>query len=173
MNAKEASEMLGITYRQLRYLVERIDAITKKETSQGYAHEFNRQDLLFLKLAAMMRADGIRLNDINDAISLLEEAIKTVKMLGTLIYRSDTFKISTDVYDEPPLEKGRWEWTPTIFRTSENLANGMDESNMKILKHIPRGLYSVLAVFRELVGVDQLEFDFKKEKEVYEETQVK
>jgi len=171
MNAKEASEMLGITYGQLRYLVERIDAITKKETSQGHAHDFNFQDLLFLKLAAMIRADKIRLDFINEAILLLEEAMKIHKRIhGTLIYRPDIYKnwFPQDIFIEP-LATARWMWTPADFEWREGTAN-FNKQDISYVDHIPGTLYSVSGILRELTRNDQMQLEFKQRKEVYEET---
>lgn len=170
MNGKAASRRIGITYDQLRYFVKRIDYFAKKDATRDHYHDFTFRDLAFLQLAAMMRADGIRLSEINNAISLLDEARKVSRIPGTLVYRSDVTLFSWDILDEPVLEKGRWIWSPTIIRASENLANGMDESNMRILKHIPGMLYSVLSVFDEMSRDDQMQLEFNKHMEVNEET---
>lgn len=175
MNGKEASEVLGITYRQLGYFVDRIDAITKKETSQGHPHDLTFLDLVFLKLAAIMRADKIRLDDINDAISLVVEARKIeMKLPGTLIYRPDIYKnwFPENIFIDP-LKKGRWMWTPRSFETAEKFAGA--EAGEHFMNRIPGMLYSVAAIVGEINELEnnQLELEFNPGKEVYEETQVK
>ncbi len=164
MNGKEASEMLGITYRQLGYFVDRIDAITKKETSQGYAHDFTFHDLVYLKLAAIMRGDKIRLDYINDAISLVEEARKVeTKIPGTLIYMPDVYKtwFPEKIFIEP-LKKGRWMWTPLSFQWIKNKERIEAGENIMPVDHIPGMLYSISAIVGEINQLenDQLTFEF-------------
>lgn len=135
MNRKEASEMLGITYGQLRYLVERIDAITKKETSQGYATELTPLDVAYLKLATIMRADKFTIDDINEAFSLIEYAIKTEGIIcGCLIHNrtNNSWKI------ESAIVKGKWLWTRNVIQYGNNRSD--------ILTHIPGALYNLEAI---------------------------
>ena len=161
MDGVATSKLVGNTYPQLRYFVKRIDALPKKDTSQGHEHEFTYLDIVYLKLAAMMRADMIRLDYINDAISLVEEARRIeIKIPGTLIYMPDIYKswFPEKIFIEP-LKKGRWLWTPLSFRWAENMAEVEASENIMFVDHIPGMLYSISAIVREVNKLEDYQLE--------------
>lgn len=87
MDAKMVLEATGLTYGRLNYLIEQVDAL-KREKTQGKARDFYFRDLVYLKLASLMRTDGIRISAINDAIELLGNNWRdddNIDQAGTLI----------------------------------------------------------------------------------------
>ena len=173
MNGKEASKRVGITYYQLRYFVKRVDYFAQKDATRNHYHDFNFHELVYLKLAAIMRGDGIRLDDISDAIALVDEAVDVAPgHPGTLIYHPDAYKswFPENTFTNP-LTKGKWLWTPLIFRAIEENPNTGKVEDPII--HIPGMIYNVRSVAEEFAQDDQLMLEFDERKEVYEETQVK
>jgi len=149
MNGKEASKFVGITYRQMRYFVDQIDALTKKETSQGHDHEFTFKDLVYLKLASVMRSDGMRLDEINKAIRPLDEYWINENPIdaGTLL------KIYLDDRDQY-----YWTWSPNF-----------DEKFDVSMVRLPKYLYNVEYYASKLAKDDQLAFEFANaERRVFE-----
>jgi hypothetical protein len=72
MDADKVLELTGLTYGQLNYLVKRVDALNRDKT-QGKARKFTLRQAVYLKVASMMRADGIRISEVNQALSVLDE----------------------------------------------------------------------------------------------------
>ena len=70
MDTKQVKELTGLTDNQITYLIKKVDAL-KREKSQGKAREYTFRELVYLKLASLMRSDGIRLDEINEAIDRL------------------------------------------------------------------------------------------------------
>ncbi len=151
MNGKEASKFVGITYRQMRYFVDQIDALTKKETSQGHDHEFGFLDLVFLKLAALMRSDGSRLDEINQAVGTLNYFWKTMPHLtgsGALVKDNKgswVFFVPTDL-----LNDGEF-----FYQNAEG-----EFTKKTSLTHVPGLYYNVAAIASELADENQLTFEF-------------
>lgn len=72
MNTARVKELTGLTDDKLNYLIKKIDPLKRKKT-QGEAREYSFRDLVFLKVAAIMRSDGIRLSEVNQAIKVLDQ----------------------------------------------------------------------------------------------------
>jgi len=188
MNGKEVVEKIGITYPQLRYFVRKIDALPKKETSQGHEHDFSFRDLVYLKLASIMRSDGLGLDEINIAIKQVAEAWKSDNpLLAGVLTRIPPAKKarssrdmeteselndlwndiksvkSTDLDDDVlSLEKRPVVWLWTL--DSEWYLRDTDTSEFrKFVEHIPNLVYSVSAVARDLSKGDQLELNLMSE----------
>ena len=149
MNGKEVVEKIGITYPQLRYFVRKIDALPKKETSQGHEHDFTFRDLVYLKLASIMRSDGLGLPVINDAIGLLDiywTNAENPASAGSLL-RLDY-----------PGERDTWAWG--FDRAEERFfINENGEAESDIITHVPGWIYSVADIAEELEKGDQLELN--------------
>ena len=193
MNARKASELVGITYGQLRYFVRQIDALTKKETSQGHDHEFTFRDLVYLKLAALMREDGLRLDEINKGIYTLNGNwinAENPTNAGVLTRIPPGKKPKNDREKEMEEDFDQL-WREILIKNIREadefyLASGprpvmwlWSSYNPWILKeekslnHIPGLMYSAMGIASELADDNQLELEFNPGKEVYEETQVK
>lgn len=71
MNTRQAAKFSGITYRQLDYWISQGVISPTGEYGQGKAREFTRRDLVLLRLIAMLRADGYRIDALKDAIGLV------------------------------------------------------------------------------------------------------
>ncbi len=153
MNGKEVVEKIGITYPQLRYFVRKIDALPKKESSQGHEHDFTFRDLVYLKLASIMRSDGIGLPVINDAIGLLDiywTNAENPASAGSLL-RLDY-----------PGERDIWAWG--LNRGEKRFfINEKGEAESDIITHAPGWIYSVAHIAEALEKGDQLELDIMTE----------
>lgn len=135
MNGKQVVEKIGITYPQLRYFTRRIDAITKKDTSQGHEHEFSFRDLVIFKVAADMRDDGIRLSEINEAMN---EVSRNWGQPGSVI-RSGSYS------------GAGWEWAPNM-----DLVN---THNSKRIPRLPGFMYDIGFYTAQMRESDQLELN--------------
>ena len=102
MDGKLASAKTGLTYGQTNYLV-RKGLITPISISQGKPREFSYRDLVMLRLAAELRADGYRLDAISQALTELrthwtsenpEEAGWMLVIGGFFVWVSETPTIS-------------------------------------------------------------------------------
>lgn len=146
MNGKQVIDQIGITYSRLRYFVRRIDALTKKETSQGHENDFSFRDLVFLQIATLMRSDGIGLDDINKGINILDEKWTDLddnpKMAGTIIR-----------LDEKP---ATWIWTLLVFPF------GSDDG-YKYRTRLPGSMYFASVIAQDLSRNDQLELELTQE----------
>lgn len=149
MDAKQVIELTGLTYGQLNYLITRVDALTRDKT-QGKARDFSFQDLVYLKLAAVMRADGIRLDEINQAIKVLEDVNAMMPQewkWGSLIRRND----------KTPM----WGWSPNTFYDTFifNPTTNRPERPVDFLRSFGT-VYDVAEIASNLAGVNQLVFQF-------------
>lgn len=81
MNAAGIVELTGLTYRKLNYMQEQIDVL-KREKTQGKAREYSFRDLLYLKIASLIRSDGIGLSEINQAIKALDHVWDNAEVPG-------------------------------------------------------------------------------------------
>ncbi len=72
MDSKTVIERTGLTYGQLNYLLKRVDALNRDKT-QGKARKFGPRDLVFLKLASVLREHGYGLDKINEAVTLVDQ----------------------------------------------------------------------------------------------------
>ncbi len=168
MNGKEVAEKIGVTYPQLRYFVRKIDAVSKKDTSQGHEHDFTFRDLVYLKLASVMRSDGIGLDEINQAVGTLDYFLDV--MSGYM--KDGVFVKQKDVSYRGGLVKTRegvWSYGLGEY-DDENVAfyydpkSGKEGSYKKTsLSHVPGFYYSVRAIVSELIKGDQLELNLMSE----------
>ena len=129
MDAKQVKEITGLTYGQLNYLIDQVDAL-KRDKTQGKARDFSFRDLVLLKLASVMRADGLRLDEINDAFNGLNRMcidIEKVEDAGVLVCTGN--------------EMYRWFWTKqNIFVTGK----------FPPRSSIPKCFYSISSIVREV-----------------------
>lgn len=175
MDAAKVKELTGLTYGQLNYLIMQVQAL-KREKTQGKARDFTYRDLVLLKLASLMRSDGIRLDEINQAIGLVNDCWNTDNPLSAGVL-TRMIKVTPEKYPESINKAGEivqekrlqeikawsvyidpilWMWTP-----DSQWALGDDASDHlnKYFEHIPKFVYSVYAIARDLSKVDQLELD--------------
>jgi DNA-binding transcriptional MerR regulator len=142
MNTKQVKELTGLTYGQLNYLVDQVDAL-KREKKQGKARDFSFRDLVYLKLASVMRSDGMGLPAINEVMSVLDHhwINENPNDAGTLmrLYLEDS-----DQYC--------WTWSPNF-----------DEKFDVAKARLPGYLYNVEYYASELSNLDQLELDIMAE----------
>lgn len=158
MNGKEVVEKIGITYPQLRYFVRKIDAVSKKDTSQGHEHDFTFRDLVYLKLASIMRADGLGLDEINQAIEVLDLfwKIPQFNRVGALV-KNGSGGWSYGSFDNYYIDHEAFYFDPK---------EGKEGSYKKTtLTHVPGFLYSVAHIAEELEKGDQLKLDLMSEVE--------
>jgi len=149
MDSKQIVEITGLTYGQLNYLIDQVDAL-KRDKTQGKARDFTFRELVYLKLAAVMRADGIRLDEINQAIQVVEDVNSMLAggwQWGTLIRRNDKAKL--------------WTWSPNTFFSASwyNPTTNKLESPMDILRAIGP-VYDVGEIASDLAGANQMIFEF-------------
>jgi DNA-binding transcriptional MerR regulator len=76
MNGKEAAKDAGITEHKLWYWVSLRVISPSKIGKSGRAHEFTQKDIVWLKIAVMMRRQGYRLNKIRDLIKELQSVME-------------------------------------------------------------------------------------------------
>jgi len=75
MNGRQASLYLGVSYRQLNYLLQQVEGLVpvRYGSSQGKAREISQHDLTRIALAFMLKKDGYITSDIQTAIDVLNE----------------------------------------------------------------------------------------------------
>jgi len=142
MDAKQVKEITGLTYGQLNYLIDQVDAL-KREKTQGKARDFSFRDLVLLKLASVMRTDGLSLPAINEVMNVLNRnwINENPNDAGTLlrIYLEDSNQFC-------------WTWSPN-FGEKYNVAK----------VRFPGYLYNVEYYASELSKGDQLELNLMPE----------
>ena len=167
MDAKQVKEITGLTYGQLNYLIDQVDAL-KREKTQGKARDFSFRDLVLLKLASLMRSDGIGIRDISAGVALADKN----SLKGEMFYYYEGNKFQpledkfleiwkrfegrrdTDIFTMP-----RW-----IYIVPDE--TGKDKRKMKFddfPNHIPKFFYRVTAITDELAKGDQLELNLMSE----------
>jgi len=154
MDAKQVKELTGLTYGQLNYLVDQVDAL-KREKTQGKARDFTFRDLVYLKVASLMRADGMSLPVINKGITLLNRTwvnSENPSAAGSLLRADENDK------------KVVWYWGPmTVEEVFDTNTSG--ERITEQITHIPGVMYNVAYIASELAKGDQLELDLMSEVE--------
>lgn len=143
MNTKQVKELTGLTDDQINYLIKKVEVLNRKK-SQGKAREYSFRDLVYLKLASVMRSDGLALPVINEAISFgLNEfwTNENPKDAGTLI------RLYQEQYG-----KYSWLWYPYLLENDQ--VNG---------GRFPKYLYNVTYYATELAKGDQLELEMMLE----------
>ena len=169
MDAKQVKEITGLTYGQLNYLIDQVDAL-KREKTQGKARDFSFRDLVLLKLASLMRSDGIGIRDISAGVALADKH----SLKGEMFYYyegnkfqelEDTFfeiwkkfedRRDTDIFTMP-----RWIYIVTDETEKEKRIMNFD----RFPNHIPKFFYRVSAITDELAKGDQLELGLMSEVE--------
>lgn len=75
MDGKQASEVLGKTYRQLNYMLKQVDGLVPVEygLSIGKARDITAHDLTRLTVAFMLKDDSYNYAEIQKAISLIND----------------------------------------------------------------------------------------------------
>lgn len=147
MDTKRVKELTGLTDNQITYLINNIDAL-KREKMQGKARDYSFREVVFLKLASLMRSDGLRLGVINEAIGLIDQYWTNTEnpaKAGMIIRMFDVEGLG-DV----------WVWSSS--RGEEyHYMNSDGGITTDILTHVPKVIYSVSTIAEELAKGDQLE----------------
>lgn len=147
MDGRKASEITGLTYRQLNHYVEKVDGLlTKPSESQGKPRDFCYRDLVLLRLVNYLITDGYRLPQIKQAASEVLKNWHNVENpddAGFLFDGVDGFR-----------------WTPTTeFQLSSNGAG----VSIDTLKTLPKFFYNVKKIAHEFSDIQQLEFEIMQD----------
>lgn len=145
MNTGKVKELTSLTDDQINYLIKKVDAL-KREKNQGKARDYSFRDLVYLDLAAVMRHDGYRLDEINQAINLLEKNWinqESPEEAGTLIAVQN---------------KTQTLWMHSSINPLKNIA--IPELDQNYRKRIPKVLYDVSSLALLLFMRNQLAFEF-------------
>ena len=138
MDTKQVKELTGLTDNQITYLINQVDVL-KREKTQGKAREYSFRDLVYLKLASVMRSDGMGLPAINEVMNVLNRnwINENPNDAGTLlrVYLEDSDQFC-------------WTWSPN-FGEKYNVAR----------VRFPKFLYNVEYYATELAKGDQLELN--------------
>ena len=142
MDTKQVKELTGLTDDQISYLIKKVDAL-KRDKTQGTAREYSFHDLVYFKLASVMRTDGLSLPAIDEVISVLDRhwINENPNDAGTLlrIYLEDSDQFC-------------WTWSP-------NFGEKYDIAKVRF----PGYLYNVEYYASELSKGDQLELNLMPE----------
>lgn len=142
MDTKQVKELTGLTDDQISYLIKKVDAL-KRDKTQGKAREYSFHDLVYFKLASVMRTDGLSLPAIDEVISVLDRhwINENPNDAGTLlrIYLEDSDQFC-------------WTWSP-------NFGEKYDIAKVRF----PKFLYNVEYYATELSKGDQLKLDLMSE----------
>ncbi len=151
MDTKQVKELTGLTDDQISYLIKKVDAL-KREKTQGKAREYSFHDLVYFKLASVMRTDGLSLPAINKVISVLDRhwINENPNDAGTLlrVYLEDSDQFLEDS------DRFCWTWSP-------NFGEKYDIARVRF----PKFLYNVEYYATELSKGDQLELNLMSEVE--------
>ena len=171
MDAGKVIELTGLTYGQLNYLIKKVDVLKRKKT-QGKARDFTFREVVFLKLASLMRSDGIRLDDIDAAIKQADEAWinDNPQDAGVLVrlkgesksfsndYFAEVWKVLSESPNAPSeMKESRNRTTVIVWSEDKWLIKDDDPEFSKYANYLPRTIYSVSAIAEELAKGDQLE----------------
>lgn len=152
MDAGKVIGLTGLTYGQLNYLIKQVDVLNREKT-QGKARDFSFREVVFLKLASLMRSDGLRLGVINEAIGLIDQYWTNTEnpaKAGMIIRMFDVEGLG-DV----------WVWSSS--RGEEyHYMNSDGGITTDILTHVPKVIYSVSTIAEELAKGDQLELKLEE-----------
>jgi len=153
MDTKQVKELTGLTDNQITYLIKKVDAL-KREKSQGKAREYTFRELVYLKLASLMRSDGLGLDEINQAVGTLNYFWKIKEFTGSGALTKH--------------HEGAWAFSPPsdFLNDGEFLyinANGEVAKKRSLTDHIPGVYYNVMAITKGLSKDDQMELDLMSE----------
>jgi len=148
MNTTKVKEITGLTDDQISYLIKKVDAL-KREKTQGKARDYSFRDVVFLKLASLMRADGLPISEIDQATINIDTLWQMTGTYGALLRNGD-----------------KWSWTPnsnyisgkSLFIDPEK--NTIEETN---LTHVPNYYYNISFIADELAKSDQPELNLMPE----------
>jgi len=138
MNTAKVKEVTGFTDAQVDYLIKKIDVL-QREKAQGKAREYSFRDLVIFKVAAVMRDDGIRLSEINEAMN---EIARNWGQPGSII-RSGRYS------------GAGWEWAPNM-----DLVN---THNQKRIPSLPGFMYDIAFYTSQMRESDQLKLNMAEE----------
>ena len=170
MNTAKVKEITGLTDDQISYLIKKVDAL-KREKTQGKAREYSFRDVVFLKLASLMRSDRIGLDEINLAIKQVNEAwnndnpqdagvlvrLKSESKSFSNDYFAEVWKVLSESPNAPPeMKESRNRTTVIVWSEDKWLIKDDDPEFSKYANYLPRTIYSVSAVAEELAKGDQL-----------------
>lgn len=133
MDAKAVTEYFKISYGQLKYLINQIDAL-KRDKAQGKARDYSYRDLVLISLALVLRSDGFRLDAIKQAINELSNNWKDSENpnnAGVLLRGGD----------------GLFRWSET---TDLTLTAGEHKTPIDLYKTIPKFYYNVKWIANEV-----------------------
>lgn len=134
MNGKQASLFLGISYRQLNYLLQQVEGLVpvRYGSSQGKARDISIHDLTRIALAIILKKDGYEPSDIQKAVDELNSNWdgSDVQEAGVLFALGDgsNFKWSRD-----PLIEGEGSKMP-----------------LSVFNSVPKFFYNVRKIAYEL-----------------------
>lgn len=137
MDTNDVKKLTGLTGRQLEYMLNTVESL-KREKTQGKAREYSFRDLVFLKIAAVMRADGIRLSEINQAMN---EIARNWGQRGAVM-RNGRYSGSS------------WLWMPNM-----DLVVYDKNKKPKRIPRLPGIMYDVSFYAASLNDVDQMELN--------------
>ena len=136
MNGKEASLLLGVTYRQLDYMLKQVEnlVLVRYSESRGKARDIGPHDLTRLWLAFALKADGYNTAETQKAIDILNANWngEVPKEAGVLLALGDG-----DIF----------RWASDINFT---IGYGKDTTPMTIYKSLPRMFYNVRKVANDI-----------------------
>lgn len=154
MDTKQVKELTGLTDNQISYLIKKVDLL-KREKTQGKAREYSFRDLVYLKLASIMRSDGLSLPEIDKAIKLLYR---------TWIFSENPASAGSLLRADESDKNVAWYWGPmTVDEVFD--ANTSGETITEQITHIPGVMYNVAFIATELAKRDQLELNLMSEVE--------
>ena len=141
MDAGKVIGLTGLTYGQLNYLIKQVDVLNREKT-QGKARDFSFREVVFLKLASVMRSDGMGLSAINEVMSVLNQywINENPKDAGNLL----------KIYLEDSGEY-HWTWSPNFY----------DATNVNMARS-PKYYYNAEYYASELSNRDQLELKLEE-----------
>lgn len=141
MNTAKVKEITGLTDDQITYLIKKVDAL-KREKMQGKARDYSFREVVFLKLASVMRSDGMGLSAINEVMSVLNQywINENPKDAGNLL----------KIYLEDSGEY-HWTWSPNFY----------DATNVNMARS-PKYYYNAEYYASELSNRDQLELKLEE-----------
>ena len=134
MNSKEAIQLLKVTYRQLNYMLKKVDGLTpvKYGESERKARDFSKRDFTRLWLAFALKADGYTYAEIQKAIDILNNSWsgESPEVAGVLLALGDDkgFSWASDIdftigYGTKPKPMTDYKSLPKLFYNVRKVAN--------------------------------------------------
>lgn len=151
MNTRQAANFVGITYRQLDYLIAQGVIQPSLDFGQGKAREFSRRDLALTKVVALLRGDGFRIEELREATTLINKSWltdnpKDAGTLGVLYNGKSGWNLPRDAALKSFRELGEY-----FFYTNFDLPAPWGTSPYELLAvHEPGFSYSVRRIAQEV-----------------------